>query len=75
MKSTFENTFLRLINEDITADTSFGEFDDIFDPDNNIYSSDSYAPGDARLPKLLGKLQKRNNEAKGDKKKKKKKKK
>jgi hypothetical protein len=81
MESTgrFERLFLKLLGEDIAAGAggAFGDGPstrDIYSPENPT-SRDTYAPGDARLPKVLGKgkVQKRNLSTGGKKKKKKKK--
>jgi len=73
-KSTgmFALYFKKLIMEDITAgDAGVGSSDSGFSS-TSIKSGDFYAPGDARVPKALGKVQQRST---GPKKKRKKKKK
>lgn len=50
--------------EEMTADSAgVGGTGDGFSP-SNITSSDSYAPGDARVPKVLGKVQRRRKKKK-----------
>ena len=73
----FERIFFKIIKEDNIAGTggSLGTGSG-FDPgEGEIGSSDWYAPGDARIPKLLGKgkVQTRKGSTGGKKKKKKKK--
>ena len=71
----FERIFFKMLREQNTAgaDGSLGGGSG-FDPTKgDIDSSDWYAPGDARVPKLLGKVQTRKGTAGGKKKKKKKK--
>ncbi len=73
-KSTgkFAMYFKKLVMEDITAgDAGVGSGDGGFSP-ANINSGDFYAPGDARVPKSLGKMQKRITNPKKKRKKKKK---
>ena len=81
MESTgrFAKYFFKMLREDMTAGAggAFGDgpsTHDIYSPETPT-SRDTYAPGDARLPKVLGKgkVQKRNLTAGGKKKKKKKK--
>ena len=84
MESTgrFEKIFLKMLREtNISgADGAFGDgasMHTIFGPNaaaQNIDSGDTYAPGDARVPKVLGKgkVQTRKGVAGGKKKKKKK---
>jgi len=73
----FERLFFKLIKEDMSAGAG-GAFGDgpsthnVYSPPNDISSGDTYAPGDARLPKALGAVQTRKGTA-GKKKKKKKK--
>ena len=60
-KSTgkFALYFKKLVMEDITAgDAGVGSGDGGFSP-TNIKSDDFYAPGDARVPKAIGKVQSR----------------
>lgn len=60
-KSTgrFAKYFKKVLEEDMTTgDAGVGSTGDGFAP-NNSTSSDSYAPGDARVPKVLGKIQTR----------------
>lgn len=67
----FENAFNKLLTETMTVDTTLGGADAIFDPDNNQYTSgDHYAPGDSRIPKVIGKVTTRKGETGGKKKKK-----
>tara|TARA_R110000772_G_scaffold252248_2_gene367505 strand:+ start:386 stop:622 length:237 start_codon:yes stop_codon:yes gene_type:complete len=65
-ENQFEKRVNKVLREQMTsggADGAFGETDAIFDPDNNqTFSGDYYAPGDARVPKVLGKTQSRNGE-------------
>ena len=60
--SKFAKYFYKLIEEDMTAAGAAGalgpEASGSFHP-NASTSSDSYAEGDARMPKTLGKVQKR----------------
>ena len=73
-KSTgkFALYFKKLVMEDITAgDAGVGSGDGGFSP-TNIKSGDFYAPGDARLPKAIGKVQSRLSSSKRKRKKKKK---
>tara|TARA_R110001583_G_scaffold191984_1_gene357935 strand:- start:24 stop:353 length:330 start_codon:yes stop_codon:yes gene_type:complete len=84
MESTgrFEKIFFKMLKEMNTAgaDGSFGDgptLHTVYGPNDaaeNIGSGDTYAPGDARLPKVLGKgkVQTRKGAAGGKKKKKKK---
>ena len=81
MESTgrFEEYFLRSLRESMTSGAGgvFGDgpsMHDIYTPDDPI-SRDTYAPGDARVPKVLGKgkVQTRKGTVGGRKKKKKKK--
>ena len=57
-RGKFEERFFKLLDEDISTgggalgpDAQGGK---IFDPDGQIDSGDTYAPGDARKPKMLG---------------------
>jgi len=50
--SRFEQIFLQLLDEDITS-AAVNTTTQTFNPNNNISSSDSYAPGDARIPKSI----------------------
>ena len=73
-KSTgkFARYFKRLLQvETTTGDAGVGSGSGGFSP-SNINSTDSYAPGDARVPKALGKVQSRLDSPKKKKKKKKK---
>ena len=57
--SKFAKAFKRVLEEDMTAASAGVQgMGDGFAP-NNSTSSDSYAPGDARVPKVLGKVQAR----------------
>ena len=77
----FEQLFFRMLREEMTAGAG-GAFGDgpsthaVYSPPNTIDSGDTYAPGDARVPKVLGKgkVQTRNLTTGGKRKKKKKKK-
>ena len=73
--SKFAKYFYKIIEEDMTAAGAAGalgpEASGSFHP-NASTSSDSYAEGDARMPKALGKVQKRIADPKKKKKKKKK---
>lgn len=55
----FEQLFLYYLHEDITTTNTVGESPGGFDPDSNINSTDSYAPGDSRKPDILGGIQRR----------------
>jgi hypothetical protein len=75
----FEQLFFRLLKEDMTsgAGGSFGDGPSthaVYSPPETINSGDTYAPGDARVPKVLGKgkVQTRKGATGGKKKKKKK---
>lgn len=71
----FEQLFLYYLYEDITTSNTVGESPGGFDPEGNISSTDSYAPGDSRKPDILGGIQRRealNLKKKKNKKKKKK---
>ena len=71
----FERIFFKVLKEDNIAGGggSLGTGSG-FDPSKgDIDSADWYAPGDARVPKVLGKVQTRKGTAGGKKKKKKKK--
>ena len=57
--SKFEHIFLYYLHEDMVTSNTVGGSAGGFDPDGNINSSDSYAPGDARNPKVLGGIQRR----------------
>ena len=75
----FEQLFFRILKEDMTsgAGGSFGDGPSthaVYSPPDTIDSGDTYAPGDARVPKVLGKgkVQTRKGATGGKKKKKKK---
>ena len=76
----FEQLFFKVLKEEMTAGAG-GAFGDgpsthaVYNPPSDINSGDTYAPGDARVPKVLGKgkVQTRKGSAGGKKKKKKKK--
>ena len=62
MESTcrFERLFLRILKEDVAAGagSAFGDGASthaVYNPPDTINSGDTYAPGDARVPKVLGK--------------------
>lgn len=55
----FEQLFLYYLHEDITTFNTVGESPGGFDADVNINSTDSYAPDDLRIPKILGGIQRR----------------
>ena len=57
--SKFEHIFLYYLHEDMVTSNTVGGSAGGFDPDGNINSSDSYAPGDARNAKVLGGIQRR----------------
>ena len=75
----FEQLFFRVLKEEMTAGAG-GAFGDgpsthaVYSPPDTINSGDTYAPGDARVPKVLGKgkVQTRKGATGGKKKKKKK---
>ena len=73
----FQRIFFKMLKEDMTAGAG-GALGDGggYDPPDSTTSSDWYAPGDARIPKVLGKgkVQSRKGPTGGKKKKKKKKK-
>ena len=73
----FQRIFFKMLKEDMTAGAG-GALGDGggYDPPDSTTSSDWYAPGDARIPKVLGKgkVQSRKGSTGGKKKKKKKKK-
>jgi len=80
--STFKDIFLKLIEEDNVAGGAASAFGpgvaangNIYDPEaGRITSNDSiYAPGDARVPKALGGVQRRGGISKKSRKKRKKK--
>jgi hypothetical protein len=80
--STFKDIFLKLIEEDNVAGGAISAFGPgvatgggIYDPGaGRIASNDSiYAPGDARMPKALGGVQRRSGISKKNRKKRKKK--
>ena len=73
--SKFEHIFLYYLHEDMVTSNTVGGSAGGFDPDGNINSSDSYAPGDARNPKVLGGIQRRGDLSTETEKRKKKKKK
>lgn len=52
-RGKFEVRFKKIIIEDITAGDAVGGSPGGFNPNDNITSSDFYAPGDARRPKSL----------------------
>ena len=56
--SKFAKAFKRVLEEDMTAASAGVAGEAGFAP-NDSTSSDSYAPGDARVPKVLGKVQTR----------------
>jgi hypothetical protein len=66
--SKFENIFIRMLEEDMTAGTAFSGGNTVGQTAGGLQNVDSYAPGDARIPKSLGTV-----EVRRDKKKKKKK--
>jgi len=64
----FESQFFKLLSEDLAEESSSvgggalgpaAQGGKIFDPDGQIDSGDTYAPGDARKPKMLGGVQTR----------------
>jgi hypothetical protein len=73
----FEQLFFKILKEDMTAGAG-GALGDgpsthaVYNPPSDIKSGDTYAPGDARVPKALGAVQTRKGST-GKKKKKKKK--
>tara|TARA_R100000900_G_scaffold36947_1_gene30507 strand:+ start:202 stop:456 length:255 start_codon:yes stop_codon:yes gene_type:complete len=69
----FEQIFLYYLHEDIDTTGALGGSPGGFNPPENINSSDFYAPGDARRPKVLGGIQTRGTLIKKKKKKRKKK--
>jgi len=80
--STFKDIFLKLIEEDNVAGGAISAFGPgvatdggIYDPGaGRINSNDSiYAPGDSRMPKALGGVQRRSGISKKSRKKRKKK--
>ena len=67
-RGKFESQFFKLISEDLAEESmSVGggalgpaaQGGKSFDPDGQIDSGDTYAPGDARKPKMLGSVQTR----------------
>ncbi len=71
----FEQLFFKVLKEDMTAGAggALGSGSS-YNPPGEVNSGDTYAPGDARVPKVLGKgkVQTRKGSAGGKKKKKKK---
>ena len=69
----FERIFLKMLEEEMTAGAggALGSGSS-YNPPGDVNSGDTYAPGDARLPKALGAVQTRKGTA-GKKKKKKRK--
>lgn len=68
MKSTFKDRFLQLLDEENVAGGAASVFGagvatdgGIYDPNAGRFTSNDsiYAPGDARLPKALGGIQRR----------------
>lgn len=63
MESIYGKRFLQIIAEDMTAGAGtggvFGAQQDTTQGDLGLPTDDSYAEGDARLPKVLGKVQRR----------------
>ena len=62
-RGKFESQFFKLISEDLAEESSSvgggalgtaAQGGKIFNPDGQIDSGDTYAPGDARKPKMLG---------------------
>ena len=76
-RGKFEERFFKLLEEDISVGGgSLGtsaQGGTIFNPDGQINSGDTYAPGDARKPKMLGGVQTRSGSTSKKKKDKKKK--
>jgi len=80
-RGKFESQFFKLISEDLAEESmSVGggalgpaaQGGKSFNPDGQIDSGDTYAPGDARNPKMLGGVQTRSGSASKKKKDKKK---
>lgn len=69
----FEAKFFELLSEDMSvgggALGAGAAESGIFNPNSQITSADTYAPGDARRPKVLGKTQSRRGSVKSKKKK------
>jgi hypothetical protein len=78
--STFKTAFLTLLQEDNIAGgvgsvfgAAVGKDGGIYNPNEGRYTSNDsiYAPGDARLPKAIGGVQRRGSISKGKRKKRK----
>ena len=78
--STFKTAFLTLLQEDNIAGgvgsvfgAAVGKDGGIYNPNEGRYTSNDsiYAPGDARLPKAIGGVQRRSGISKGKRKKRK----
>jgi len=78
--STFKTAFLTLLQEDNIAGgvgsvfgAAVGKDGGIYNPNEGRYTSNDsiYAPGDARLPKAIGGVQRRGGISKGKRKKRK----
>ena len=67
----FKNAFMKVLQEDISSATAFGIPSQVFEPPGSITSTDSYAPGDARIPFDNKVVQTRKGKVKKKKKKKK----
>lgn len=50
----YKNIFINVLQEDMTAGTAFGGGNSKGQTAGSFDKTDSYAPGDARLPKALG---------------------
>tara|TARA_R110000751_G_scaffold66338_5_gene135512 strand:+ start:1498 stop:1890 length:393 start_codon:yes stop_codon:yes gene_type:complete len=81
-RGKFESQFFKLLSEDLAEENmsvgggalgTAAQGGTIFNPDSQINSADTYAPGDARKPKMLGGVQTRSGSASKKKKDKKKK--
>ena len=64
--STFKNIFLKLLDEDGNVAGPGGALGTWT---SSQFSGDNYAPGDYRMPKVLGSVQRRNTKKKRKKKK------
>ncbi len=71
-RGKFESQFFKLLSEDLAEENisvgggalgTAAQGGTIFNPDSQINSADTYAPGDARKPKMLGGVQTRSGSA------------
>lgn len=51
---SYKNIFINVLQEDMTAATAFGGGNNVGQTAGSFDNVDSYAPGDARIPKALG---------------------